>query len=110
MNDDVPAEEVRRIMDKIFDVPPRREPVHQHDCAPCDLASEVAGCIAAMWDEDEVWDETTVTDGLTGDTKLDQLTRIVAHVLHRRMPGYRRPPQAAINAEIIADLKARGIR
>jgi hypothetical protein len=64
-----------------------REPLHERDCGPCDLAAEIAGSIGAVWDNDETWDDTPATNGESGDSKLDQLTRIIAWVLHRKLAG-----------------------
>lgn len=96
-------EAVQRLLKQIFDIPPRMELQHDHDCAACDISDEVAGMIACYWDTDTTWFETPVDDGLPGDTKLDQLGRMIAHVLHRRMPGYRRPSETTIRAAIAED-------
>lgn len=89
---------VNALIKAVFDIPPRHELLHDHDCAACDIADEVAGMIACYWDEDGFWDQATADDGLPGDTLLTQLSRMTAHVLHRRMPGYRRPSEAIISA------------
>jgi hypothetical protein len=75
------------LVQQIFDVGWREEPVHAKDCPACDVASEIAGTLAACWDPNENWAETTVGDGLPGDSVLDQATRVAAWVLHRRLLG-----------------------
>jgi hypothetical protein len=76
-------EKVRLIMDSRY----REEPVHERDCPACDLAAEIAGTFGACWDPNDQWADTTVDDGLPGDSVLDQATRMAAHVLHRRLLG-----------------------
>lgn len=98
---------LQAFVNAVWDIPPRREPLHEHDCAACDIADEVTGVIACYWDEPECWYTTPVNDGLPGDTLLTQLSRMVAHVLHRRMPGYQRPPEAAISAAMAEDRERR---
>lgn len=78
-----------RIMQLIYDVNWCTEDVHEKDCRACDVASEVAGTIAAAWDTEDGWSTTPAADGKPGDTMLDQLTRIVAFVLHRELLGVR---------------------
>lgn len=96
MADAVPGAELRpltheqadRILAAVFDTPPTREPLHERDCPACDVAEDIAGCLAAVWDPHENWHEATVDNGLPGDTLLVQVSRVAAHVLHRRMPGH----------------------
>jgi hypothetical protein len=76
-------EKVRLIFDSLY----REEPMHEKDCPACDIACEVAGTISACWDPNEQWVETPANDGLPGDSLLDQLTRMAAWVLHRRLCG-----------------------
>lgn len=78
-----------RLLAAIADSDYRREPIHERDCPACDIAANVAGTLAAVWDPLELWAETPVSDGMPGDTVLDQATRLVAFVLHRRLPGHR---------------------
>lgn len=99
---------VRAFLEAVWDVPPRREVMHERDCAACDVSDEIAGMIACYWDTDTDWYSTPVGDGLPGDMKLTQLARMVAHVLHRRMPGYRRPPEQTIRAAIAEDRRRQG--
>jgi len=96
-------ETAQRLLNLIFDIPPRSELLHERDCAACDISDEIAGMIAAYWDEDETWDKTPAVDGLPGDTKLTQLGRMIAHVLHRRTPGYQRPSEATIRKALAED-------
>lgn len=84
-------ERAKRILDLIMDSKYREEPVHEKDCPACDLAAEIAGTIACCWDPLENWDETPAPDGLPGDTLLDQLVRLCAFDLHRKLPGHSRP-------------------
>lgn len=81
-------EKARRILALIRDTPPRLEPLHERDCPACDIADQIAGELAAVWDPHENWWETEVNDGLPGDTMIVQVSRIAAHTLHRRMPGH----------------------
>ncbi|MFD2421632.1 hypothetical protein [Amycolatopsis pigmentata] len=92
-----PAEQrtLDNLVDAILDTDSRTEPVHERDCPACDIASEIAGTLAAEWDPHENWHDTTVSNGLPGDTVLDQATRIAAHVLHRRLPGHQRSRRAS---------------
>lgn len=99
----------RRLVEAVFDIPPRCELLHERDCAACDMSDEIAGMIACYWDTMDDWYITDAHDGLPGDTKLTQLGRMVAHVLHRRMPGYRRPSDALISAAIAADHRRQGL-
>lgn len=80
-----------RILAEIMDVRPVEEPVHDKDCPACDLACEVTGTVMAYWDPNDTWVEVEAPDGLPGDTLSRQLERMVAHVLHRRLPGHGRP-------------------
>lgn len=86
--DDLTDERARRILDAIFDTPPQHEPTHERDCPACDMADEIAGSLAALWDPHGNWWETTVDNGLPGDTLLVQVARVAAHTLHRRLPGH----------------------
>lgn len=88
--DDEMSPALEALINAVWDIPPRLEQLHDRDCPACDVSDEVAGMIACYWDTDDNWDTTPVGDGLPGDTKLAQLSRLIAHVLHRRMPGHRR--------------------
>ncbi|MBB1153977.1 hypothetical protein [Amycolatopsis dendrobii] len=85
-------EELQRAADELADVLQdiewRTEPLHERDCPACDIAADIAGTLACVWDPNGQWCETPVTDGLPGDSLLDQATRCAAHVLHRRLPGH----------------------
>jgi hypothetical protein len=76
-----------RLLREILDVHWKEEVLHAKDCPACDLAANLAGTLGAAWDPDGRWDETPVTDGLPGDSMLDQATRIAAWVLHRDLLG-----------------------
>lgn len=97
----------RRWFETVFDISPRRERLHDRDCASCDLAADIAGTLSAFWDPRIEWHETEVADGLPGDTLLIQANRIVAHVLHRRAPDYQRPPDEVIQRDIREDNERR---
>jgi hypothetical protein len=76
-----------KFLHNILDVNWKIEDIHERDCAACDIAAEVAGTLGAAWDTDDTWNSETMTDGVPGDSRLDQVTRIVAFVLHRRLLG-----------------------
>lgn len=92
MPTDTPTPEEQRLVERIFS-DARRELTHQQDCFACSLAFEIVGEIAPLWDPLENWDDTPASDGLPGDTCYGQLERIVAYVLHRKLPGHE-PAQA----------------
>jgi hypothetical protein len=81
---------IYRLLEAITDNSPLAEPEHERDCPACDLAAYVAGTVACYWDDEDIWDTLTAVNGLPGDTYLTQLTRMVAFVLHRRLPGHGR--------------------
>lgn len=83
--------EEARLLDAIFH-DPRHELVHERDCFACETAFRIVGQIAPHWDPHENWDDLPATDGLDGDTLYRQLERMVAYVLHRRLPGHAPAP------------------
>lgn len=88
MTEQPTPELVNRLLDKVLDSRYREEPIHEKDCPACDLAAETAGTIACCWDPNETWYEVEAPDGLPGDTLLDQLVRLIAFDLHRRLLGH----------------------
>lgn len=74
------------LLEAIFDNSARDEPWHESDCTACDIASQVAGELAAYWDPDAAWWETSSV-GWPELTLIQQAERVVAHVLHRRLHG-----------------------
>jgi len=67
---------------------PRRAPVHESDCLVCDLAGDLIDVLAFELDPSNRWAEPADLDGLVGVTVGQQLHRIAAHALHRRLPGH----------------------
>lgn len=107
MNDnDVSEDEKRsrgeRLLDAIFAPSGVEETTHESDCFACDLASEIAGSIAAYVHfgtrvrvskrvEIDGWQEPATLDhaeAIPGDTRLDMAYRIAAHELHKKLPGH----------------------
>lgn len=83
-------EQLNKVWDAVVDYSKwRTEPLHERDCPACDLASEIAGSFAAELSgpEDSLddWNLIKADRGLPGDTKLDQMTRLAAWVLHRKL-------------------------
>lgn len=104
--DDVSEDEKRRrgerLLDAIFAPSGVEETTHESDCFACDLASEIAGSIAAYVHfgtrvrvsravETDGWQEPATLDydeAVPGDTRLDMAYRIAAHELHKKLPGH----------------------
>lgn len=82
------SERIDRIIESIRDSRYREEPVHEKDCPACDLAAEIAATIACCWDPNETWWDVEAPDGLPGDTLQQQLVRLIAFDLHRKLPGH----------------------
>lgn len=71
----------------LADNSPCDEPYHERDCPACDVAAEVVGALAAEWDPNQNWWHVPAI-GWPGGTMAQQAEKIVAHVLHRRLPGH----------------------
>lgn len=79
------------ILDLLADNSPRDEPYHERDCPACDVAAEIVGALAADWDPNFTWGDVPAIGWPGSDlTMIGQAERIVAHVLHRRLPGHGR--------------------
>lgn len=95
-------ERTDRLVASIFEANGTEEKTHEADCFACDLAAEIAGCIAAFVhfgtlvregrEEHDGWEEPAAVDypdALPGDTRLDMAFRIAAHHLHQKLPGHK---------------------
>lgn len=79
---------IERILALLEDNRACDEPYHERDCPACDLADEIVGSIGADWDPNMTWADVPAIGWDNGDSMERQAVRIVAHVLHRRLPGH----------------------
>lgn len=78
-----PITNTAAILAMLADNSPKDEPYHERDCPACDVASEVVGALAV-----ENWWTVPAVGWPGGLTMAQQAEKVVAHVLHRRMPGH----------------------